>query len=216
LADIAGEVGAALGGRSLAKYEKARQRIVDLQDGLNRVRDLVTKLRTFSRLDEGEYKHVDMREGILSTLALLNHRLRKGIEVDCAFGTDNSLFCAPGPLNQVIMNLVGNAIDAIEGEGEGEGKIVVATEREDQQFVIKVTDSGPGVPQELRQRVFEPFFTTKEVGSGTGLGLALSYGIVERHHGHIEIGDRPGGGAVFTVRIPTDLEEREDAAQPAR
>jgi two-component system NtrC family sensor kinase len=207
LTEIAEEVGTTLGQRGQASFAKARQRIHDLRDGLRRVSDLVTKLRTFSRLDEGEFKRVDMREGIESALTLMGHRLKGGISIRRDFTDDNWLYCAQGPLNQVVINLLGNAIDAVGAKGE----ITISTRRVDGHFVISVSDTGPGVPPALRERVFEPFFTTKDVGSGTGLGLALSYKIVERHHGRIEIGERPGGGAVFAVRIPCNLEERNRA-----
>ena len=203
LADIAEHASKKLDQRSAARLARARTRIGDLRDGLTRVSELVTKLRTFSRLDEGEFKRVDMREGIESTLSLLAHRMRQGVRVSKRYCADNTLYCAAGPLNQVVMNLLANAIDAIGSEGE----IFVSTERDQRAYCITIADDGPGVPPKLRERIFEPFFTTKSVGAGTGLGLALAYRIVERQKGSIEVGERPGGGAQFTVTIPTDLEE---------
>jgi two-component system NtrC family sensor kinase len=191
-----------------AKLDKARQRAGDVAEGLARVRDLVTKLRTFSRLDEGSFKTADIRECIESALAFIGHRLGRGVSVRTAYAEDNTLYCAPGLLNQVVLNLLTNAVDAV---GES-GQVTVATGRDAGTFRLTVSDSGPGVPDALRERIFEPFFTTKEVGAGTGMGLAISYRIVERHRGRIEVGRSAEGGAAFTVHIPLNLAEFADAA----
>lgn len=195
--------------RAQASMDKARTRLGEAREGLERVKDLVLKLRTFSRLDEGEFKRVDVRESIDSVLAMLRHRLRKGsVRTEIAYAQDNAIACYPAPLNQVVMNLVGNAIDAVDGEGT----IWIRTERTADAFRIVVADSGPGVPDGLRDRVFEPFFTTKPVGIGVGLGLAIAYRIIQTHRGTIAIGDRAGGGAEFTICLPLDLEETSNAA----
>jgi two-component system NtrC family sensor kinase len=191
-----------------AKLAKARQRAGDVHEGLTRVQELMTKLRTFSRLDEGTFKFADISECIESALPLIHHRLSDGVALQTDYADDNRLYCAPGLLNQVVLNLLTNAVDAI---GE-RGRIAVSTRREGDAFCLTVADSGPGVPDELLQRVFEPFFTTKDVGKGTGMGLAISYKIVERHRGRIEIGRSELGGAQFTLRIPVDLAEDTHAA----
>ncbi|MEQ9328186.1 MAG: response regulator [Rhodospirillales bacterium] len=203
LGEISARAADKLDERSRSRLEKARLRAGDAITGLERVRDLVIKLRTFSRLDEGDFKWADMAECIDSTLALLEYKLGQEVRFVTRFADDNRLYCAPGALNQVVMNIVSNAIDALDGKGE----IEVATERDRQQFRITVTDNGPGIPDRIKERIFEPFFTTKDVGSGTGLGLAISYKIVERHRGELRVRDREGGGAVFEIMIPTELEE---------
>lgn len=203
---VATETEGRLSDRTGARLEKARRRLDDIRLGLERVRDLVTKLRTFSRLDEGEFKQTDLRHDIESTLTLVGHRLSKRVRVTAEFTDDNLLYCAPGALNQAVMNIMTNAIDAA---GE-QGAITIATRRSGDRFEISIGDTGSGVPSELRDRIFEPFFTTKDVGAGTGLGLAIAYRIIERHRGSIEVRDRPGGGAEFVIVIPTDLEEPAD------
>ncbi len=205
---VTAEAGGKLSEAGAAKLGKARQRATDVSEGLARVQDLMTKLRTFSRLDEGMFKFADMRECVESTLPLICHRLNAGIEVETRYAEDNALYCAPGLLNQVVLNLLTNAVDAV---GES-GRIIVSTSRADGEFIVTIADSGPGVPAQLRDRIFEPFFTTKDVGKGTGMGLAISYRIIERHRGRIEVGASELGGAAFTLHIPFDLAERADAA----
>jgi two-component system NtrC family sensor kinase len=207
LGRIEGKVLEQLTGPEQARFEKARARLGDMRGGLERVRDLVSKLRTFSRLDEGEFKKADVRENIESILTIIGHRLGGRITVDVCYAGDNVIWCFPAPLNQVVMNLLGNAIDAVEAEGA----IEIRTERHDNAFTIVVADDGTGIAPEIRERVFEPFFTTKPVGKGVGLGLAISYRIVLAHKGRIEIRDKPGGGTEFAVTIPLDLGETAHA-----
>lgn len=192
-----------LGERERAAFEKARTRLADMRGGLERVRDLVTKLRTFSRLDEGEFKQADMRASIESVLAILRHRIPPGVAVRTDYAADNLIWCYPAPLNQVVMNLVSNALDAVDGAGE----VVIATRRDNDTFRITVADTGPGLPEDIRDRIFEPFFTTKPVGKGMGLGLAISYRIVQSHRGAIAVETADGGGARFVVTIPLGLRE---------
>ena len=178
-----------------------------MREGTERVRDLVSKLRTFSRLDEGTIKTVDIHESIESVLLFLRHKMEDRIQVERQYAATNSLTCLAGELNQVLMNVIGNAIDSIEGVGT----IHVGTTEHSGHFVITVRDSGKGIPQEIRDRIFDPFFTTKPVGSGTGLGLAISYGIVKAHHGSIEFSSEEGKGTEFVVKIPTSLRHEVSA-----
>lgn len=205
---IAADSGDRLSGMASAKLRKARDRGAIVVEGLARVSELVTKLRTFSRLDEGAFKIADIGECVDSALTFLHHRIGRGVVVSTEFTTDNLVYCAPGLLNQVVLNLVSNAIDAVGAKG----RVRIATWRKGDAFCISVGDSGPGVPEGIRQRIFEPFFTTKEVGKGTGMGLAICYRIAERHQGRIDVGPSPEGGAEFTLRIPLNLAERSDAA----
>lgn len=182
---------------------KMRARIGDAHMGATRVKELVSKLRTFSRLDEGTVKTINIHESIESVLLFLRHKMEGRIEVERRYGEVQMLTCLAGELNQVLMNIVANAIDAIEGPG----RITLATEQQDGQFVIRVRDTGKGIPEDIRNRVFEPFFTTKPIGKGTGLGLAVSYGIMKAHRGSMEFSSRAGEGTEFTLKIPTELRE---------
>lgn len=185
------------------QWVKATARLDEMSLGLERIRDLILRLRTFSRIDEGERKIIDVRDNIESVLTILRHRCGSDISLTMECLDVPDLDCYPSLLNQAIMNLVANAIDAVEGEG----KVSVRAYVEGSHCVIAVTDDGPGVPVELRERVLEPFFTTKPVGSGTGLGLSMTYAIVKKHRGELEISDVPGGGACVAIRIPTSFEE---------
>jgi two-component system NtrC family sensor kinase len=186
---------------------KMRTRVEHMREGTERVQDLVSKLRTFSRLDEGKFKTVDIHESIESVLLFLRHKMEDRIRVERHYTADEPLTCFAGELNQVFMNVIGNAIDSIEGDGT----IRLSTSRKDGQFLIAVRDNGKGIPIEIRDRVFEPFFTTKPVGSGTGLGLAISYGIVKAHRGSIEFSSEDGKGTEFIVKIPTSLQTEVSA-----
>ena len=165
------------------------------------------KLRTFSRLDEGERKVVSMRECLESVLTILQHRTSDRIDVALSVGDPELLDCFPALLNQVLLNLVANAIDAIDGKG----KIAIAAGAQGEGYVITIADTGPGIPRELQDRVLEPFFTTKPVGQGTGLGLSIAYSIVQKHQGTLHLGDAPGGGALATIRLPLAVAERSTA-----
>lgn len=181
-----------------ALLERAHNRVVEATLGAERIRDLVLKLRTFSRLDEGEQKVVSIRESIASVLTILEHRVKDRIDVRTTLGEPDVVECFPGLLNQAIMNLVANAIDAIDGTGT----IWISSGAEGNAFVISVADSGRGIPEDLRERVLEPFFTTKPVGEGTGLGLSITHSIAQRHAGTLELSARDGGGTIVSIRFP--------------
>ncbi len=190
-----------------AKLNRSRERIAAMSLGLRRIQNLVLNLRKFSRLDESEQQSVDVPDSIDTVLALLTHKLGTGITVSRRYDAPRELLCQPALLNQVIMNIVGNAADALNAQGFGdaaprEGRIDITTTAADGVYAIAIGDNGPGVPDGLRERVFEPFFTTKPVGSGTGLGLAIAYTVVQAHGGTIAIDDVPDGGARFTVSVP--------------
>jgi len=180
------------------RLERARDRIRQSEIGAERMRDLVLKLRTFSRLDEGERKEVSISECIASVITILEHRFRDRIKVETHLGYPDVIECFPSLLNQALMNLVSNAIDAIAEEGV----VSITCGASDDAYVIAVSDTGHGIPEELRQRVLEPFFTTKPVGLGTGLGLSITYSIVQKHRGTLELSPRTGGGTIATIRLP--------------
>lgn len=195
-----------------------------MQVGVDRVRNIVLSLRNFSRLDEAEMKQVDIHSGIDSTLLILQHRLKKdalgnAIEVVKEYGQLPKVNCYASGLNQVFMNILSNAIDAVElrvGLEEitaslenplsprFERKILIRTEVCDKNWVrISIANNGAGMTEEVRSRVFDPFFTTKAVGKGTGLGLSISYQIVvEKHGGKLMCISAPGQGAEFVIEIP--------------
>jgi two-component system NtrC family sensor kinase len=190
--------GAQLPPGGAAKISKMQARMTNANAGATRVKDLVTKLRTFSRLDEGTVKTVNIHESIESVLLFLRHRMEGRIEVERNYGDVEMLTCFAGALNQVLMNIIANAIDAIDGPG----RITLATGQQDGHFVIRVRDTGKGISEEIRNRVFEPFFTTKPIGQGTGLGLAVSFGIMKAHQGSLDFSSKLGEGTEFTLKIP--------------
>ena len=181
-----------------AHWERARSRLEELDAGLQRIRSLVVKLRTFSRLDEGERERISVRDCIESVLAILGHRLEDRIRVETQFGEPDLVECYPALLNQAIMNLVSNSIDSIEGRGT----ISISAGIDGDGYAIAVLDTGVGILEEHRQRVFEPFFTTKPVGQGTGLGLSITYSIIKKHGGTLELRDRDGRGTLAIIRFP--------------
>ena len=184
--------------RAEEQWQRAQSRLTETELGLGRIRDLVLKLRTFSRLDEGERKLVSISECIESVLTILDHRTKDRINVVRELTPPDMLDCFPALLNQVLLNLVANSIDAIEGPGT----ITIKAGGDGEMFVISVADTGSGIPAEVRERVLEPFFTTKPIGQGTGLGLSIAYSIIKKHEGTIELGEAPGGGTLATIRIP--------------
>ena len=162
------------------------------------MRDLVLKLRTFSRLDEGERKVVSICECVESMLTILSHRYKERILVETQYGDPDLLDCYPGLLTQAMMNLVSNAIDAIVGHG----MIKIASGSAGDWYRIAVTDTGTGIPDNVLEKILDPFFTTKPVGQGTGLGLSITYSIVRKHGGRIEFARATGGGTEASLYLP--------------
>src|SRR6478609_1609248 len=182
-------------------FDKAGSRLGEMAGGLERIRELVLKLRTFSRLDEGERKVVNVRECVESVLMILAHRIRNRIELETSFEEPSTLDCFPSLLNQAMMNLIANAIDAISEVGD-RGKLVISGGAIGDNYVLRVVDSGGGIPEDLRERVFDPFFTTKDVGQGTGLGLSITYSIIKKHGGNLQLLPAPERGTMAEVTLP--------------
>jgi len=198
LSKLEAELGQVLTGSAREHWQRVRDRLEESEIGAQRIRDLVLKLRTFSRLDEGTRGRVSVKECVMSVLTILEHRFKDRIALHSHFGYPDLIECFPSLLNQAIMNLVSNAIDA----NEDGGTIWITSGADTNDYVIAVADTGHGIPEELRQRVLEPFFTTKPVGKGTGLGLSITDSIVRTHGGALELADRPGGGTIATLRFP--------------
>ncbi|MFK7885355.1 MAG: sensor histidine kinase [Gammaproteobacteria bacterium] len=178
--------------------EDVDELIGDSKDGLNRIREIIDNLLSFSRKDSIEKQDYDLREGIQSTLKILHTKLKGGVVVKTDFGSTRTLVCNPGLINQVFLNMVQNAADAMNGQGE----IHIRTWEESDVLRISIRDNGPGIPRDIVTRIFDPFFTTKEVGKGTGLGLSISHSIVEQHQGRIEVDSAPGKFTEFLISLP--------------
>lgn len=194
--------------------------LYSLQIGSDKISEIVVSMRNFSRLDEYKMEAVDIVLGIDSTLVILNHRLKGEIKLIKKYGEVPLIECYPAQLNQVFMNIISNAIDAIEETKKSGGwkakyppTIWIITEvnnfdkKSSKEYVkVRIKDNGPGISAEAKNKIFEPFFTTKSVGKGTGLGLAISYQIVAKHHGTIEVNSEPGEGTEFAISLPLRLE----------
>ncbi|MEB3148633.1 MAG: ATP-binding protein [Sphaerospermopsis sp.] len=180
--------------------------LASMKMGTDRIREIVQSLRNFSRLDQADKKAVDIHEGIDSTLLILNHRLKQEIEVIKEYGDLPLVECYPAQLNQVFMNVLSNAIDALlEQEQKKQKQIVIKTKKTDSgKITISIQDNGPGISLELQSKIFDPFFTTKPVNKGTGIGLAISYQIIEKHQGNIYVCSEPSYGTEFIIEIPTE------------
>ena len=169
------------------------------RDGLKRIQQIVCDLRDFARLDESDRHEVDLNDGIVSTVNIIAGRARsKRVVIQQRLGTLPHVSCHPAKINQVVMNLLANAIDACPVGG----RVEIASRLNGSGVEIEVSDNGPGIPPDIAGRIFDPFFTTKPVGEGTGLGLSISYGIVRDHGGSMDVRSSPGEGATFTVRLP--------------
>ncbi|MEH2168976.1 MAG: ATP-binding protein [Nostoc sp.] len=186
-----------------------------IQIGSERIRQIVLSLRNFSRLDESEFKAVDLHEGIENTLLILQHRLKakpefSAIEVVKNYSQLPLVECYPGQLNQVFMNLLTNGIDELEESQQTQpGTIWISTQMTaDNHVQIAIADNGSGIPEKVRSRIFDPFFTTKPIGKGTGMGLSICYKIItERHHGKIWCDSTVAKGTKFVIEIPVHQPE---------
>jgi two-component system NtrC family sensor kinase len=182
-------------------WKRAFSRLRETHAGLGRIQELVSKLRTFARLDEGERKRASVSESVAAVLTIVGHRLGERITVETRLGEPDEVDCYPALLNQALLNLLTNAIDAIEMAG-GHGAITISSGVRDGTFELLISDTGCGVPEAARARVFDPFFTTKPIGQGMGLGLSITHGIATRHGGGVELSPRAGGGTVAAFRFP--------------
>jgi signal transduction histidine kinase len=181
-----------------------RHLIKGIHEGASRTAEIVKGLKIFSRLDEDDLKRADLNEGMDSTLVIANNLLNNRIKVIKHYAELPLVECYAGKLNQVFLNIISNAIYAIEkqfGDKEG-GEIIITTETEDGDVLIKVKDNGIGMSEQTIKKIFEPFFTTKEVGEGTGLGMSIAYNTIKKHNGQIVVNSEPGKGTEFILKIP--------------
>jgi two-component system NtrC family sensor kinase len=172
--------------------------IEGIREGAERSRKIVRDLRVFARGQDEMWQAVDLHEDLESSLTLLNHLLKDRVTVERKLGALPAVECIRSQIDQVFLNLLANAAQAITGEGT----ITIETRVEDGCAVVVVSDTGPGIPGDVIGKVFDPFFTTKAVGEGTGLGLSISYEIVKRHGGELHVESPAAGGARFTLRLP--------------
>jgi signal transduction histidine kinase len=197
--------------RSPARAQKVLREAEEITEvmarGAERTAAIVKDLRTFSRLGEATRKPADLHEGIETSLRLLGPRWRDRITVHRDFGDLPLVECDPGALNQVFMNVLANACDAIQGAGN----VWITTRATPEAVTVVLRDDGPGIPPAVLPRIFDPFFTTKDVGQGTGLGLAISHGVIVAHGGAITAESPPGGGTTFRIELPLRA-----AAEPGR
>jgi signal transduction histidine kinase len=170
------------------------------REGIERVRKIVQDLKSFSHSDSrSDWQPSNLHQGLDSTLNVINNEIKYRAEVVKEYGEIPLVECVLSQINQVVMNLVINASHAL---GPERGKIFIRTGRSGDSVWLEVEDTGSGIPKEILPRIFDPFYTTKPVGKGTGLGLSLSYGIVQKHHGNIEIETEVGKGTKFRVTLP--------------
>jgi signal transduction histidine kinase len=172
--------------------------VAESSDGTRRVMEIVQSLKSFARIDEATVMEADVNECIETTLRVVWNELKYKCEIRKNFGSLPRIRCYPGQLNQVFMNLLVNAAYAIETHGI----ISIETSSTPTQIVVQIADTGKGISPEHMPKLFTPFFTTKPVGKGTGLGLPISYGIIQKHQGIIEVKSEIGQGTAFTIRLP--------------
>ncbi|CSB50891.1 sensor histidine kinase [Vibrio cholerae] len=182
--------------------EDTAELITESLEGSSRVMSIVKNLKEFSHVDRSEWSYANLENCIESTLKIINNEIKYNITLEKHYAANvPDVFCQPMQINQVLLNILVNASHAIKGEGT----ITITLQSAGDDFVeIHIRDTGCGIPEEIRERIFEPFFTTKPVGSGTGLGLSVSYGIINKHNGTISVTSEVGKGSEFTIRLPVN------------
>ncbi|WP_423147110.1 sensor histidine kinase [Rubrolithibacter danxiaensis] len=175
-----------------------------IHEGASRTAEIVKGLRIFSRVDEDDLKKANINEGMDSTLVIVNHLLNNNITVEKNYGDIPLIECYPGKLNQVFLNIISNAIHAINKHHDDNpgGKLSISTWFDQKHVFVKIEDNGTGMDENTQKKIFEPFFTTKEVGEGTGLGMSITYNTIKKHNGQIHLQSAPGKGTSFTLELP--------------
>jgi len=193
------------------RLQRAADIFNDAIEGLNRMRDLILDLKNFSRLEEAEMKPANLNACIDSALKILHHQIKNSVLIVKDYGQLPDFFCFPAKLNQVVLNLVSNAIYACEKRygNSQKGVITIETRQRGDLAVLKVSDNGTGIAPQHLSKIFDPFFTTKEVGKGTGLGLSITYKIIQEHKGNIRVESKEGEGTTFTIELPIRTESNK-------
>ena len=182
--------------------------MAESREGIERVRKIVADLKDFSRVDSHQdWQWTNLHHGIDSTLNIVNNEVKYKADIVKEYGDIPDVECLPSQINQVIMNLVVNGAQAIQGP---RGRITIRSGTDGDHVWIEIADTGCGIPPAIRSRIFYPFFTTKPIGTGTGLGLSLSYGIIQKHGGRIEVDSEEGAGTTFRIHLPVRHVEEED------
>lgn len=188
------------------------QLLKGIHEGASRTSEIVKGLRVFSRLDEDNLKKANINDGLDSTLIIVNNLLSNKIKLEKSYSAIPLIDCYPGKLNQVFLNIISNAIYAINkkfGDHQG-GILTISTSSNEKSIFVKIEDNGIGMDEVTKKKIFEPFFTTKDVGEGTGLGMSIAYNTIKRHQGEIQINSTPGLGTEFILELPIVLEITED------
>ncbi len=179
--------------------------IESMKSGTERIRDIVLSLRNFARLDESSLKESDLHEGIESTLLILSHRVKNKVEIIRDYNNLPLVKCHAAQINQVFMNILHNALDALDEIELESPQISIKTKQLNRDYVsIRIENNGPPIPKAIQNKLFNPFFTTKPVGQGTGIGLGICYQIIDKHHGMINVQSGSESGVAFTVKLPID------------
>lgn len=186
-------------------YTYLKTRIIDMIeksiDGASRIKKIVTDMKTFARVDSADIEYANLNASIDTTLGILVHEYKNRVEINRDFDLNlPEVKCFVAKLNQVFLNLLVNACQAIEEKGV----ICIRTSTNGDNVVIEIEDSGGGIPDDVKERIFNPFFTTKPVGKGTGLGLSISHDIIQQHKGELSVTSKTGEGTTFTIQLPID------------
>jgi two-component system NtrC family sensor kinase len=196
-------------------YEDFPQLIQESQEGAVRIRKIVGDLKDFAHPGEQELVAVDINQGLDTTINIVWNEIKYKANLIKDYGDIPPVICYPQQINQVFMNLLVNAAQAMEKDGE----IVVKTRHAEDHVIVQISDNGCGIPEDIKSKIFDPFFTTKEIGKGTGLGLNMAYNIIKKHNGSIEVAGTVGSGTTFTVILPENStindSKRRKAANPS-
>ena len=186
--------------------EEINEIIESIDEGAQRTAEIVQGLRNFSHIDDIGIKNNDINKGISSTLKLLKSE-QEGVNVETVFTDIPLIECYGGKINQVFLNIINNALQAVKlNSKDKEGKVTITTALVENKVKVTISDNGPGIDEEILEKVFDPFFTTKDVGEGTGLGLSVAYGIIDQHKGNIKATSEIGKGSNFIVTLPLKQE----------
>ncbi|MEN9868880.1 MAG: hypothetical protein RL748_4470, partial [Pseudomonadota bacterium] len=188
------------------QFDQLNGSLAAISEGTSRIRNLVKDLRTFSRLDEAQWKPVAIADSLLATVSLVRTQYANQVEIRCDLAANPVLECSPAQLNQVFMNLIVNACQAICDRPpavceQEPGLLTIRSRVDGKWLVFEFADNGGGIPDAIRERIFDPFFTTKTVGEGMGMGLSISLGIIQKHRGTIELQTEPGRGSCFIIKL---------------